>query len=226
MLRQVRCVSGARVEHPRDGMLSRYIVRPAFTPSSAAPMLSNDAAIGSRAIATRLDLRLVLMTNFTQGPHQDRPSKGSDAERQNTFMIPSNSIWQPGYSKQLFTLIQCMVLAAALAIASVLFGSSTSAQNQAPAPPGTLVTIVTGSKFQQVVPPSKNGTERRSLTIRNNSANDDNCWVYIGTSTPSKETSFELAPGKSLIRYWPFVPSDSIQATCASSSDTLNVEYQ
>jgi hypothetical protein len=167
------------------------------------------------------------MTNFTQDPHQGRPSKGSDAERQNTFMIPSNSIWQHGYSEQLFTLIQSRVaLAAALAIASVLFGSRTLAQGQSPAPPGTLVTIVTGSKFQQVVSPSKNGTERRSLTIRNNSANDDNCWVYIGTSKPSKEASFELAPGKSLVRYWPFVPSDAVQATCASSSDTLYVEYQ
>ena len=141
-------------------------------------------------------------------------------EHQNTF-IPSNS----GYSKRLFTLTQsCMALAAALAIALVLFGSPTLAQSQAP--PGTSVTIVTGSKFQQVVPPSTNGTERRSLTIQNNSANVDSCWVFIGTSKPSKEASFELAPGKSLIRYWPFVPSDAIQATCASSSDTLNVEYQ
>jgi len=148
-------------------------------------------------------------------------------ERQNTFMIPSNSIWQHSYSKQLFTLIQsCMVLAAALAIASVLFGSPTLAQSQEPAPPGTSVTIVTGGKFQQVVPPSTNGTERRSLTIQNNSANDDSCWVYIGTSKPSKEASFELAPGKSLVRSWPFVPSNAIQATCASSSDTLYVEYQ
>jgi hypothetical protein len=117
-----------------------------------------------------------------------------------------------------------MALAAALAIALVLFGSPTLAQSQAP--PGTSVTIVTGSKFQQVVPPSTNGTERRSLTIQNNSANVDSCWVFIGTSKPSKEASFELAPGKSLIRYWPFVPSDAIQATCASSSDTLYVEYQ
>jgi hypothetical protein len=119
-----------------------------------------------------------------------------------------------------------MVLAAALAIALVLFGSPTLAQSQAPAPPGISVAIVTGSKFQQVVPPSTNGRERRSLTIQNNSANDDSCWVYIGTSKPSKEASFELAPGKSLIRYWPFVPSDAIQATCASSSDTLYIEYQ
>ena len=167
------------------------------------------------------------MTNFTQDPHQGRPSKWSDVKRQNTFMIPSNSIWQHRYSEQLFTLIQsCMALAAALAIASVLFGSRTLAQSQAPAPPGTLVTIVTGSKFQQVVPPSTNGTERRSLTIQNNSANDDNCWVYIGTSKPSKEASFELAPGKSLERYWPFVPSDAIQATCETSSGTLYVGYQ
>ena len=42
----------------------------------------------------------------------------------------------------------------------------------------------------------------------------------------SKDNSMVLAPGKSYTRYWPFVPSDAIQATCASGSDTLYVEYK
>jgi hypothetical protein len=125
-------------------------------------------------------------------------------------------------------MVTCIVFVALFAMVSVWFASPTFAQGQTPAQqqPGSLVTIVTGNKFQQIVPPSTAGTERRALTIQNKSANDDSCWVYIGTSRPSKENSFELAPGKSLVRYWPFVPSDSIQATCVSSSDKLYVEFQ
>jgi hypothetical protein len=88
------------------------------------------------------------------------------------------------------------------------------------------VTIATGNKFQQIVPSNSTGTDRRALTIQNNASNGDNCWVYVGSDKASKDGSVVLAPGKSYDRYWPFVPSDTIQATCASSSDNLYVEYK
>jgi hypothetical protein len=64
------------------------------------------------------------------------------------------------------------------------------------------------------------------LRISNNNTNDDSCWVFVGGGQASKEASYEVPPGKKYLRYPPFVPSDAIQATCESSSDTLDVEYQ
>ena len=112
-----------------------------------------------------------------------------------------------------------------LAIASILLGSRTFAQTPAPQEPtGNLVTIETGNKFQQVVPAT--GTKRRGLTIKNNNTNNDSCWVFIGSGRASKENSIVLDPSSSYVRYWPFASLDAIQATCASSSDSLYVEYQ
>ena len=118
-----------------------------------------------------------------------------------------------------------VLLATSFAIASILLGSRAFAQTTTPQEPtGNLVTIVTGNKFQQVVPAT--GTKRRSLTIKNSNTNDESCWVFIGGGRASKDNSIVLDPGSSYLRYSPFVPSDAIQATCASSSDTLDVEYQ
>jgi len=115
--------------------------------------------------------------------------------------------------------------ASPLAIALMLLGSAAYAQ-QLPAPTDSLIAIVTGNKFQQIIPPNKIGTDRRALTIQNNNTNSDSCWVYIGSDKASKENSIALDPSGSYVRYWPFASSDAIQATCASSSDTLLVEYQ
>ena len=116
-----------------------------------------------------------------------------------------------------------MLCAASLAIASMLLGWRAFAQTTTPQEPtGSAVTIAIANKFQQVAPAT--GTERRALSIQNK--NSDNCWVYIGSDKASKENSFALDPGSSYVRYWPLAPSDAIQATCASSSDTLLVEYQ
>ena len=118
-----------------------------------------------------------------------------------------------------------MLVATSPAIVSILLGSRTFAQTPAPQEPtGNLVTIVAENKFQQVVPAT--GTKRQALTIKNNNTNNDSCWVFIGGGRASKENSIVLDPGGSYIRYWPFASSDAIQATCASSSDTLDVEYQ
>jgi hypothetical protein len=115
------------------------------------------------------------------------------------------------------------VLGVALLAIVLLMGSSALAQAP-PAPTDTVVTIETGNKFQQILPAS--GTERRMLRISNNNTNGHSCWVFVGSGPASKEGSYAVLPGKEYLRYPPFVPSDAIQATCASSSDTLDVEYQ
>jgi hypothetical protein len=107
---------------------------------------------------------------------------------------------------------------AALLSTSVVFA-------QAPARPTThaVITITTGTVFQQVLPPS---SKLEGLTIENNNTNGDNCWLFIGSGNATTAGSSLLARGASYIRFWPFVPSDAIQATCESLGDTLSVEMQ
>lgn len=89
--------------------------------------------------------------------------------------------------------------------------------------------ITAGNTFQPVLASivgasTANTTQRQSLTIQNNNTNTDNCWVFIGSGTATAATSIILAPGQAYTRYWPFVPSDAIQATCTSTNDTLYVD--
>jgi hypothetical protein len=115
---------------------------------------------------------------------------------------------------------------AALAISCLLSSSPTFAQ-QTPASTRILVTIVIGNKFQEVLPENNTARDRRALIIENKNNNGDNCWVFVGSGRATKENSDKvLAPGDQYLEYWPFVPSDEIQVTCASTSDILNVEYQ
>jgi hypothetical protein len=90
------------------------------------------------------------------------------------------------------------------------------------------VTIAAGNTFQQVLPSNfGTSTQRQALTIQNNNTNTDSCWVFLGaTASATKATSILLAVGQAYTRYWPFVPSDAIQVTCASTSDTLYVDNQ
>ena len=117
----------------------------------------------------------------------------------------------------------CIVLGVASLAIALLFGPRAFAQSS-PAPTDTVVTINTANKFQQVL--ASSGTARRMLRIGNNNTNDDICWVFVGSGPASKEGSYPIRAGKEYLRYSPFVPSDPIQATCESSSDTLDVEYQ
>lgn len=122
------------------------------------------------------------------------------------------------------------LIAASLAIVSILscspaFAQQISQTSAPPAPTDRFVTIVTGNTFQQVLASST--TDRRVLRIGNNNTNGDTCWVFVGTGRASKEESDKaLAPGNEYERYWPFAPSDEVQATCASSADTLSLEYR
>ena len=122
-----------------------------------------------------------------------------------------------------------------IAVAALLWVDAAQAQIvNAPTTNGSVV-ITTGNTFQTVVaalgvPPA----ERRSLTIQNNNANSscqtantcDLCWVYVGSGTATEAKSIELSATQAYTRYYPYVPSDAIQATCASSSDTLYVDTQ
>jgi hypothetical protein len=89
------------------------------------------------------------------------------------------------------------------------------------------VVITTGNTFQAVLAAGNH----RSLTIQNNNATDT-CWISFGSiagtaitaGNAAKASSIELLAGQAYTRYFPYVPSDAIIATCASSSDTLYVD--
>lgn len=113
----------------------------------------------------------------------------------------------------------------ASAVALLFGGAAAFAQTNAPTVNGSVI-IATGNTFQTVLaalgaPPAI----RRALTVENNNATDS-CWLYIGSGAATKGTSILLLPGGAYTRYYPYVPSDAIQATCATTSDTLYVDTQ
>jgi hypothetical protein len=121
-----------------------------------------------------------------------------------------------------------------LAAAFTLFAAVLSiAQAQTPAATTNgSVTITAGNTFQSVLSAltfssTTPQTGRRSLTIQNNNTNGDNCWVFPGpNASATKATAILLAQGASYTRYYPFIPSDNISATCATTADTLYVDTQ
>ncbi len=123
-------------------------------------------------------------------------------------------------------LFACPMLQAALGQQQAGTGTPVSGVPGNRATVNAAATITTGNTFQQVLA-SVIGTTapRMSLTIANNNATDS-CWIFIGSGTATKATSILLLSGGSYARYWPYVPSDAIQATCASNSDTLYVDTQ
>ena len=92
------------------------------------------------------------------------------------------------------------------------------------------IVITAGNTFQTVLaavgaPPAT----RRSLTIQNNNATDS-CWLDYGigitAANATKAGAILLLAGGSYTRYYPYIPSDELEATCATTSDTMRVEYQ
>src|SRR5665213_1167354 len=75
-------------------------------------------------------------------------------------------------------------------------------------------TITTGNTFQTVLAKQ----QLRSLTIQNNNATD-NCWVEFGVGitagNASSAKAIMLSPGQAFTRYFPYVPFDEIEGTCA-----------
>ena len=84
------------------------------------------------------------------------------------------------------------------------------------------VAITLGATCQTVLA----AAGHKSLTIENNNTNGDNCWVFLGSGSATKATAILLLPGGSYTRYYPYVPSDAIQATCTTTADTLYVDTQ
>ena len=118
-------------------------------------------------------------------------------------------------------IIQSLLAAAVIAAASPCLAQVTNAPTT-----NASITIATGNTFQQALavlgsPPAI----RRSLTIENNNTTDS-CWVFIGSGAATKALSILLLPGGSYTRYFPYVPSDNIAATCTTTSDTLYVDTQ
>jgi len=88
------------------------------------------------------------------------------------------------------------------------------------------VVIATGNTFQKIL----SAGSPWSVTIQNNNTNTDNCWIQFGVGvTAANATTAKailLKPGGSWGRYYPFIPSDEIEGTCAGTSDTLYVDTQ
>jgi hypothetical protein len=87
------------------------------------------------------------------------------------------------------------------------------------------VVIIAGNTFQTVIAAVTANNQRRSLSIQNNNATDS-CWLFIGSAAATKGTSILLLAGGSYTRYYPYIPSDAIQATCTTTSSTLYVDTQ
>lgn len=114
------------------------------------------------------------------------------------------------------------MIKAGVAFAVLFAASAVHAQNNR----GTLnySTAITAGNTFQVIRPAES---RWSITIENNIyTNTDNCWLYVGSGSATKANAILLVPGGSYQRYYPYVPSDELQATCASSADTLYVDEQ
>jgi hypothetical protein len=107
----------------------------------------------------------------------------------------------------------------------MLMAAPAHAQTVAPTTNGS-ITITTGNTYQTLMAAVTGVTvQRRSLTIQNNNPSDS-CWIFIGAAAPTKATSILLLAGGSYTRYYPYIPSDQIQATCATTGDTIYVDTQ
>jgi len=110
-------------------------------------------------------------------------------------------------------------------LAALAWAAPSSAQSIVAQTTNGSVVIATGNTYQTVLAALSGFGTRRSLTIQNNNLTD-NCWVFIGAAAATKGTSILLLPGGSYTRYSPYIPSDAIQATCATTSSTLYVDTQ
>ena len=121
--------------------------------------------------------------------------------------------------------LDCKLLTFLIALVAMSGIASAEAQTVAATTNGS-VTITAANTFQTVLSAVTNNNQRRSLTIQNNNTNGDNCWIFVGSGAATKATSIILGQGGSYQRYSPYVPSDAIQATCATTSDSLYVDTQ
>jgi len=131
-----------------------------------------------------------------------------------------------------------------LALLALLLITPAAAQTSQLPVGNNSISITTGNTYQLV---AARGQSMRSLTIQNNNATDA-CYVELsglptaagtsqivaGTTTTStviggmatSKWSILLAAGASLSRYYPFIPLGPIFATCATTGDSLYVDWQ
>ena len=92
-------------------------------------------------------------------------------------------------------------------------------------------TLTTSGVFVQILSSNTaSNIVRQALTIENNNP-ALSCYLFIGQNTNASvsattSTGMLLLPGGSYTRYWPYVPSDSIWATCLGTNGTVYVEVQ
>jgi hypothetical protein len=129
-----------------------------------------------------------------------------------------------------------------LALLALFFTAPAMAQQVSQFPTfNQSILITTGNTFQTI----SSGTQAmRSLTIQNNNTNTDNCWIEVsgivtaGMTTSSAVTitgkpastaakvSMVLGPGVSYGRYQVHAPTGPIVGTCATTGDSLYVDWQ
>ena len=155
--------------------------------------------------------------------------------------LPAARADAPGLIVGVVRLPWLLLLAATLVAALALsLTHAAHAQSVSPAPlSNTSQAITTGNTYQQLLAAS---SVRKSITIENNNS-ADTCYidptgtVQPGDTTATSESiggktltaikgSIELLPGGAWTRYYPFIPSNTIVGTCASSSDSLYVDVQ
>ena len=85
------------------------------------------------------------------------------------------------------------------------------------------VSVTMGTVFQPILTVAQT---RIQITIQNNNTSTDNCWIHVGTGTPTTSNSMLLTPSQAYTRYYPYIPSDAIQGTCTTSADTIYVDIQ
>ena len=84
-------------------------------------------------------------------------------------------------------------------------------------------TITAGGTFQTL----QAATARQSLTVQNNNASGtDYCYLWIGAGSATEGGSIALGVGQAYTRYWPYVPQEALQVTCANTSDSIYADYQ
>jgi hypothetical protein len=107
------------------------------------------------------------------------------------------------------------------------------------------VKITTGNTLQSILGAQGFNQALKSVTFQNNNSTD-NCWIVFGsnititsgTTTLStnvtvngvtmtvQQAAILLTPGGSFQRYLPYLPADQIFGTCATTGDSIHIDYQ
>lgn len=84
-------------------------------------------------------------------------------------------------------------------------------------------TITTGGTFQQI---AASNSSRKSFEFQNNNASDA-CYIFFGaTGSATTAKSIKVVAGGYYLRSSGVIPSDAIQTTCATTSDTFYAAVQ